>query len=176
MPSASASPARPSTAARWARAPTRPSAPRPTPKAYHDQYSINESIEDGTTLPLYYTLVPTDIWVDKLKLEAEFADLLDEFWDIVDEEGAGTQEALSRLLQRADKLMAVLKSPQRIDAIAAHIAQHFQENVLPRGLQGPGRHARPGSLRPLQAGARRLPARPSGAPSSTRRTPRRTPT
>ncbi len=57
------------------------------------------------------------------------------FGQLVDEEGAGTQEALSRLLQRADKLMAVLKSPERIEAIAAHIADHFQENVLPRGFK-----------------------------------------
>jgi type I restriction enzyme R subunit len=106
------------------------------PRGVHDEYTINESIADGTTLPLYYTLAPTNIWVDKLKLETQFSALLDEFWDLVDEEGAGTQEALSRLLQRADKLLAVLKSPQRVAAIAAHIAQHFQANVLPRGLKG----------------------------------------
>jgi type I restriction enzyme, R subunit len=106
------------------------------PEGVHDPYTINESIEDGTTLPLYYTLAPTSIWVDKLALESGFADLLEEFWQVVDEEGAGTQEALSRLLQRADKLMAVLKSPQRIGAITAHIAQHFQENVMPLGFKG----------------------------------------
>ena len=106
------------------------------PKGVHDEYTINESIEDGTTLPLWYTLAPTNIWVDKLKLEQEFAGLLEEFWETVDEEGAGSQEALSRLLQRADKLMAVLKAPQRIAAIAEHIAQHFQDNVLPRRLKG----------------------------------------
>ncbi|MCC6454752.1 MAG: type I restriction endonuclease subunit R [Caldilineaceae bacterium] len=106
------------------------------PNGIHDQYTINESIEDGTTLPLYYTLAPTDIWVDRLKLETEFADLLEEFWELVDTEGAGTQEALSQLLQRADKLMAVLKAPQRIEAIATHIAEHFQSNVLPMGFKG----------------------------------------
>ena len=106
------------------------------PKGVHDQYTINESIEDGTTLPLYYTLAPTNIWVDRLALESRFSELLEEFWEIVEEEGAGTQEALSRLLQRADKLMAVLKSPQRIEAITAHIAKHYQENVLPLGFKG----------------------------------------
>jgi type I restriction enzyme R subunit len=106
------------------------------PNGVHDAYTINESIEDKTTLPLYYTLAPTKIWVDKLALESDFATLLEEFWQIIDEEGAGTQEALSRLLQRADKLMAVLKSPQRIGTIAAHIAGHFQENVQPLGFKG----------------------------------------
>ncbi|MEZ4682466.1 MAG: DEAD/DEAH box helicase family protein [Caldilineaceae bacterium] len=105
------------------------------PNGVHDAYTINESIEDGTTLPLYYTLAPTEIWIDKLQLEADFGKLLAEFWELVDEEGAGTQEALSRLLQRADKLLAVLKSPQRIEAIAGHIAAHYQENVLPQGFK-----------------------------------------
>jgi type I restriction enzyme R subunit len=105
------------------------------PRGVHDEYTINESIEDGTTLRLFYTLAPTNIWVDKLKLETDFAGLLDEFWQLVDEEGAGTQEALSQLLQRADKLMAVLKAPQRIESIAAHIAQHVQEHVLPLGFK-----------------------------------------
>jgi type I restriction enzyme R subunit len=105
------------------------------PEGYHDKYSINESIEDKTTVPLFYTLAPTKIWVDKLKLEGEFSQLLEEFFAMVEEEGAGTQEALSRLLKKADKLMAVLKSPQRISAIALHIATHFQENVLPLGFK-----------------------------------------
>lgn len=105
------------------------------PNGYHDKYTINESIEDGTTVPLYYTLAPTKIWIDKLRLEGEFTQLLEEFFSSVEEEGAASQEALSRLLQRADKLMAVLKSPQRISAIAEHIATHYQENVLPLGFK-----------------------------------------
>lgn len=104
-------------------------------QGYHDKYSINESIEDKTTVPLYYTLAPTDIWVDKMKLEESFSLILDEFYEMVEENGAGTQEALSRLLQRADKLMAVLKAPPRIQAIAEHIATHYQENVLPLGFK-----------------------------------------
>src|SRR5581483_10480786 len=105
------------------------------PDGYHDKYSINESIDDGTTVPLFYTLAPTKIWVDKLKLEGEFAQLLEHFFDMVEEEGAATQEALSKLLQRADKLMAVLKSPKRVSAITEHIATHYQENVLPMGFK-----------------------------------------
>jgi type I restriction enzyme R subunit len=102
---------------------------------YHDKYSINESIEDRTTVPLYYTLAPTDIWVDKLQLETRFAEELDRFMAEVDAEGAATQEALSRILQKADKLLAVLKAPARLEAIAAHIAEHFQANVLPLGFK-----------------------------------------
>jgi len=106
------------------------------PEGYHDKYSINESIADGATVPLYYTLVPIQLWLDRVTLDQQFSALLDEFYAVVDGEGAGSQEALSRLLQRADKLLAVLKAPDRIDAIAQHIAQHFLDHVLPLGLKG----------------------------------------
>ncbi len=106
------------------------------PNGTHDEYTINESIADGTTLPLNYMLAPTKIWLDRPALEGEYAELLAQFWRVVDDEGAESQEALSRLLQRADKLLAVLKAPERIAAVAAHIAQHFQENVMPLGFKG----------------------------------------
>ena len=128
------------------------------PEGYHDKYSINESIEDGATVPLYYTLAPTQLWLNRVTLDQQFSELLDEFYAMVDEEGAGSQEALSRLLQRADKLMAVLKSPHRIDAIAQHIAQHFHGARAAAGLQGHRRHARPRGVHALQAGAGQIPA------------------
>lgn len=105
------------------------------PQGYHDKYSINESIEDKTTVPLFYTLAPSEIWVNKLKLEQEYGVMLDEFLQQVDEEGVASIDALNRLLKKADKLMAVLKSPERIGAIAQHISNHFVENVLPRGFK-----------------------------------------
>ena len=105
------------------------------PHGYHDKYSINESIEDKTTVPLYYTLAPSEIWVDNLKLEEEYRELLHEFWQEVDAVGAASIKALNELLKKADKLMAVLKSPDRINAITRHIAEHFRENVLPLGFK-----------------------------------------
>ena len=37
-----------------------------------DKYSIRESIEDGTTVPLNYALAPNDLLVDRETLEEEF--------------------------------------------------------------------------------------------------------
>lgn len=101
------------------------------PHGYHDKYSINESIADKTTVPLFYTLAPSQIWIDRLKLDEEFKGLLEDFWREVDEAGVASIEELNRQLQKADKLMAVLKSPERVDAIARHIADHFRGYVLP---------------------------------------------
>jgi type I restriction enzyme R subunit len=44
-------------------------------KGYLDKYSIAESIDDGTTLKLNYTLAPNDIRVPREQLEKEFLDL-----------------------------------------------------------------------------------------------------
>lgn len=42
------------------------------PKGYLDKYSIRESIEDGTTVPLHYSLAPNELMVDRETLENEF--------------------------------------------------------------------------------------------------------
>ena len=44
-------------------------------KGYLDKYSIRESIEDGTTVPLHYALAPNELRVDRETLEREFLDL-----------------------------------------------------------------------------------------------------
>jgi len=98
------------------------------PEGYQDKYGMDESIADGTTVPLYYTLAPTELHVDRQTLE-------DEFFKVVDEAGVASIEALNKLLEKADKLKAVLKAPDRVSKIAAHIADHFRSNVEPLGFK-----------------------------------------
>ncbi|MCW3135114.1 MAG: HsdR family type I site-specific deoxyribonuclease [Methanophagales archaeon] len=95
---------------------------------YLDKYSIDESIEDKTTVPLYYTLTPTDLHVDKNTLE-------EEFFKVVDEEGAASIEGVNKIIERAKKLKAVLKSYDRIDKIAEHIAEHYRKFIKPLGFK-----------------------------------------
>ena len=102
---------------------------KPDPSGYLDKYSIDESVEDGTTVPLYYTLTPADLRLDRATLE-------NEFFRVVDEAGVASIEELDRLLDKAEKLKAVLKAPDRVDHIAAHVARHYRENVEPRGFKG----------------------------------------
>ncbi len=101
---------------------------KPDPDGYLDKYGIDESIEDGTTVPLYYTLAPMDLRVDRDTLE-------DEFFRIVEELGIASLEELNRLLDRSDKLKAVLKAPDRVDEVAAHVADHYRESVEPLGVK-----------------------------------------
>ena len=97
-------------------------------KGYLDKYSIAESIEDGTTLPLHYTLAPNDIRVPRELLEAEFLDL-------VEAEGISDIEELNKILDRAVNLKAFLKAPDRVAHVAAFVARHFRENVEPLGYK-----------------------------------------
>ena len=64
------------------------------PQGYLDKYSIAESIADGTTVPLNYTLAPSDLRVDRETLEREFLDLREA-------EGVSDLEELNAILEKA---------------------------------------------------------------------------
>ncbi len=97
-------------------------------KGYLDKYPIAESIEDGTTLPLHYTLAPNDIRVPREQLEKEFLDL-------VEAEGISDIEELNKILDRAVGLKAFLKAPDRMEKVARFVAEHFRANVEPLGYK-----------------------------------------
>jgi type I restriction enzyme R subunit len=98
------------------------------PKGYLDKYSIAESIEDGTTVPLYYTIAPNELRVDRETLEREFLDL-------VEAEGVSDIDDLNRVLEKAVTLRNMLKKPERVERIAQYVAKHFTETVEPMGYK-----------------------------------------
>ncbi|MBI3015048.1 MAG: HsdR family type I site-specific deoxyribonuclease [Candidatus Tectomicrobia bacterium] len=98
------------------------------PKGYLDKYSISESIEDGTTLPLHYTLAPNDIRVPPDQLEREF-------FDLVEAEGISDIEELNKILDKAVNLKAFLKASDRVEKVAHYVARHFRENIQPLGYK-----------------------------------------
>ena len=97
-------------------------------QGYLDKYSISESIEDETTLPLRYTLAPSEMVVPAERLNREFFELA------ADEEITDVEE-LNRVLDRAVGLRAFLAADDRIEKVAASVAQHFRENVMPLGYK-----------------------------------------
>lgn len=98
------------------------------PQGYLDKYSIAESIQDGTTLPLHYTLAPNDIRVPREQLEEEFLDL-------VEAEGISDIEELNKILDRALRLKTFLKSADRVEKVAQFVANRFRKNVEPLGYK-----------------------------------------
>jgi len=97
-------------------------------KGYLDKYSIVESIEDGTTVPLHYTLAPSEIRVPKEMLEKEF-------FALMEKEGVSDVEELNKLLDKAVSLKNFLKSEDRVKKVAEFVAKHYKENVEPMGYK-----------------------------------------
>ncbi|MDD5645667.1 MAG: HsdR family type I site-specific deoxyribonuclease [Candidatus Bipolaricaulis sp.] len=98
------------------------------PKGYLDKYSIRESIEDGTTVPLHYELAPNELQPDRETMEKEF-------WALAELEGVSEIEELNRVLDRAVNLRNMLKNPDRIDRVAAFVAKHYRTVVAPMGYK-----------------------------------------
>jgi len=97
-------------------------------KGYLHKYSIADSIEDGTTLPLYYQLAPNEILVPHETLDAEFLSL-------AEAEGVADIEELNKILERAVNLKNFLKGTERIQKVAQFVAGHYRENVEPLGYK-----------------------------------------
>jgi type I restriction enzyme R subunit len=95
---------------------------------YLHKYSISESIEDGTTLPLYYNLAPNEMLVPHEIMEQEFLAL-------AETEGIADIEELNKILERAVNLKNFLKGKDRVQQVARYVADHFRENVEPLGYK-----------------------------------------
>ena len=98
------------------------------PKGYLDKYSIRESVEDGTTVPLHYSLAPNELRVDRETLEKEFLEL-------AELEGVSDVAELNEVLDRAVTLKNMLKNRDRVDKVAKFVAEHFRTNVEPMGYK-----------------------------------------
>jgi type I restriction enzyme R subunit len=97
-------------------------------KGYLHKYSIADSIEDGTTLPLYYNLAPNEMLVPHEILDKEFLAL-------AEAEGVADIEELNKILERAVNLKNFLKGENRIRKVAECVAKHYLENVEPLGYK-----------------------------------------
>lgn len=97
-------------------------------KGYLHKYSIAESIEDGTTLPLYYNLAPNEMLVPHEVME-------EEFFDLAETEGITDIEELNKILDRAVNLKNFLKGKKRIAEVANYVAEHYRANVEPLGYK-----------------------------------------
>jgi type I restriction enzyme R subunit len=95
---------------------------------YLDHYSILESIEDETTLPIKYLMAPSS-----LRLPTERLD--EEFFALAEDEEITDIDELNRVLDRAVGLKTFLGADERVADVAEFVANHFRENVLPLGYK-----------------------------------------
>ena len=93
---------------------------------YMSRYSVADSVSDKATLPLHFEPVPVKLHVDQTAIDEAFKALADE---------AGlTEEERSKVAQRV-RMSAIMKDPERIKAVCAHIADHFMKKVNPNGFK-----------------------------------------
>jgi len=95
---------------------------------YLDKYSIAESIADETTLPIKHVMAPSEMTVPAERLDKEF-------FALADSEGVTDVEELNKVLDRAVGLRTFLTADDRVEKVAAFVAEHFRENVLPLGYK-----------------------------------------
>jgi type I restriction enzyme R subunit len=94
-------------------------------RGYMSRYGFEESIRDGATLPLHFEPRLIELHIDKQAIDDAYAELTGALSDL-------DRETLSRAAAR----MAVLvKVPERIQAICADIARHYQQKVEPNGFK-----------------------------------------
>lgn len=93
---------------------------------YVSEYNFAQSVEDGSTVPLFYSRR-----VPEVGLENDFLD--DDVVDIIEDEDLNEDE--TRLLENSSsRILEVIKREDRLDKIARDIAHHFPR----RGFLGKG--------------------------------------
>lgn len=97
-------------------------------QGYLDKYSIAESIEDETTLPIRHVMAPSEMTVPAEQLDREF-------FALAEMEGVTDVDELNRVLDRAVGLRTFLTADDRVEKVAAFVADHFKENVAPLGYK-----------------------------------------
>ena len=97
-------------------------------QGYLDKYPIAESIEDETTLPIRHMMAPSEMTVPAGQLDREF-------FALAEMEGVTDVEELNRVLDRAVGLRTFLTANDRVEKVAAFVAEHFRKNVLPLGYK-----------------------------------------
>jgi len=99
------------------------------PKGYLDKYSIVDSLIDGTTVPINYTLAPNDFLIPKDILQEEFYNL------IKDEAITSVEQLDKKVLDKALRLKNLLKAPDRIKKVAKFVAYDFKQRIEPLGFK-----------------------------------------
>jgi len=94
-------------------------------RGYMSRYGFEESIRDGATLPLHFEPRLIELHIDKQAIDDAYAELTGELSDL-------DRETLSKA---AAKMAVLVKVPERIEAICADIARHYQQKVEPNGFK-----------------------------------------
>ncbi|MBT7061975.1 MAG: type I restriction endonuclease subunit R [Lentisphaerae bacterium] len=91
---------------------------------YMSRYGFEESIRDGATKELHFEPRLIELHVDQGKIDEAFAQLTDGLNDV----------ERDQLAKRAANMAVFVKSPERVSAVCADVAAHFQSKIAPNGF------------------------------------------
>ena len=91
---------------------------------YLSRYGFEDSVRDGATKELHFELRLLDLHIDQEEIDQAFKELTGGLSDL-------ERDLLGKM---AAKMAVLIKTPDRVAAVCADIAQHFQEKVVPNGF------------------------------------------
>jgi len=92
-------------------------------EAYLDRYSIEDAIKDGATVPVRYAFGPTELFLDREKLKTGYKEITEEL----------NEEQKQKVEKKIQPWKEFLKTPTRVERLAADIAKDYREVVEPTG-------------------------------------------
>ncbi|NLX88473.1 MAG: type I restriction endonuclease subunit R [Syntrophomonadaceae bacterium] len=93
--------------------------------AYIDQYSIQQAVDDGATVPIIYEGRRPELQIK--------ADTLEELFEQAFEDK--TEEEKEAIKQKYANKQAIVESDDRIDKIAQDLLDHYKKQVYPEGFK-----------------------------------------
>ena len=90
---------------------------------YLDRYSIDDAIRDGATVPVRYAFGPTEVFLDREKLKAGYAEITQDL----------DEDQKQRVEKKVQPWKEFLKTDTRIELLAKDIAEDFHSVVEPDG-------------------------------------------
>ncbi|MDM8526382.1 HsdR family type I site-specific deoxyribonuclease [Desulfococcaceae bacterium HSG8] len=102
---------------------------------YMSRYTFQDSIRDKATLPLHFEPRLPNYHIDKEALNTAFQEMANDL----------SEADQNKLSQKAAKMNAFLKAPERVQTIVEDIADHYKKHLAPEGFKAlivtPDRHA-----------------------------------
>jgi type I restriction enzyme R subunit len=94
-------------------------------KRYLDYYSIQQSIDDGATIPVTYEARLSKFSIDEEKLDQKFEEIAGDLPD----------KQKTELIKKYGKKAVLVKLPKRMEAVARDIVEHYKLYVEPNGFK-----------------------------------------
>jgi type I restriction enzyme, R subunit len=93
--------------------------------SYIDKYTIEQAVDDGATVPIFYEARLSNLHVEGETLDQLFDRKFREY----------SQEDRERIKKKYAQEEAIIASPKRIEQIVLDIIKHYETHIMPNGFK-----------------------------------------